>query len=128
MLLHSPVEITSRLLPGVRFGGASISIEYAGHSEGRQSYRWYIDLEGQEFTGDDLASGVGGGSLQSGLESLLTFLSACGEAMAYSDHSGHESENCDLFPRDVAEWAQANRDELSMLSYELEENQEAIQE
>lgn len=128
MLLHSPVEITSRLLPGVRVGGASISIEYAGHREGRQVYRWFIDLDGQEFTDDDLKSGAGGGSLQDGLESLLTFLAACGEAVAYSDRSGHESENCDLFPREVAEWAAANRDELSVLAYELEETENAIQE
>ena len=129
MKLQSPVEITSRLLPGVRVGGATISIDYSRERSGRQAYRWYIDLpDGSEHTGDDLSSGVGGGSLQSGLESLLSFLSACGESVNYRDRTGRDGENADLFPAPVAEWAAQNSDELSMLAIELQETPGLISE
>jgi hypothetical protein len=113
-----------------RVGGAFISIEYAHHtSDSRQAYRYHIDLPGgKEYSSSDLASGVGGGSLQSGLESLLSFLSACGEGRSYSTRTGSESENADLFPEYVAEFTEQYSDELSMLAIELEENQNAIQE
>jgi len=129
MTLNHPFKISSRLLPAVQVGDATISIEFSKRAgrDGRTRYNWYIDAPGLEATGDDLQSGCQGGSIQEGMESLLTFLSACGEALNYSDRSGHESENADLFPRDVAEWAQANTDELSMLACELQENKELIQ-
>jgi len=129
MRIASPCEITSRLLPGLRVADGTISIEYAGSdADGRTRYRWYLDIPAGEFSGDDLKSGCQGGNLQSGLESLISFLSACGEALAYSDHSGHESENADLFPRYVAEWAAYNRDELSIAALELEEGGQIISE
>jgi hypothetical protein len=131
MVINSPCMITSRLLPGLRIGDATISIEYGDETrDGRQGYRWYIDLaDGREFSGDDLASGVGGGSLQSGLESLLSFLGACGESYAYDVRRGGDGtggENSDLFPAAVAEWAAQNSDELSMAALELEESTEPV--
>jgi hypothetical protein len=127
--LTAPAIITSRLMCGVRVGDATLSIEYGGGtSDGRRAYRYYIDLpDGTEYTNDDLASGVGGGSLQFGLESLVGFLAACGESWNY-DHDGERGENADLFPANVAEWAGQNSDELSCLSSELEETHDAITE
>ena len=119
MQLQSPVLITSRLLPGVRVGGGTISITYSDREGegGRTRYRWFVDLDnGSEFTGDDLQSGCQGGSLQEGLVSLLSFLGAFAEAQRYPD-----SENADLFPSGLAEWATANSDEISMLESEIEE-------
>lgn len=122
MKIKQPLCITSRLLPGVKIGEATISIEYAHITpDERRAYRWYINLPGKEFTGNDLASGVGGGSLQSGLESLLGFLSAFAEAHAYQDQTGQECENADLFPAGLAEWAMDNALKISMLVCELEE-------
>ena len=124
MQIKQPLGITSRLMPGVRIGNAEISIEYAHvTSDGRQAYRWFIDLPngGREFQSEDLCSGVGGGTLQEGLESLLGFLGAFTEAIAYQERSGQESENADLFPAGLAEWAIENADEISSLEYELEE-------
>lgn len=123
MRINPPCCITSRLCAGVRIGDAEISIEYSdrpgrGH---RVRYRYYIDAPGIEYSGDDLQSGSNHG-LQNGLESLLSFLGACGEAYRY----GPESENYDLFPPEVAEWAYLNCDELGMLTIELEENGEVI--
>ena len=139
MEIKQPLCITSRLLPGVEIGGATISIEYAHVTlTGQQAYRWFIDnIEcpvmqagyygvkqnyRQDFQGDDLRSGVGGGSLQEGLASLFSFLGAFAEAHAYQDRVGQECENADLFPHGLKEWAVANADEISMLVCELEEN------
>lgn len=124
MEIHSPLCITSRLLPGVRIGEATISIEYGGIAPNfRQRYRWWIDLSdnGGEFKGNEL-SAMEGSTLQEGLESLLGFLSAFAKAIAYQERSGRESENADLFPAGLADWATANADELSVLECELQEH------
>ena len=123
MEIKQPLCITSRLLPGVRIGKATISIEYAEPTLGRQYYRWFIDLDGQEFTGNELASGAGGGTLQEGLESLLCFLGAFAEACSndYPD-CGLESENTNLFPRGLAFWAVENQDAISTLECKLQEH------
>jgi len=130
MLLSSPVQITSRLLPGVRCDDAFISIDYAKRAgnDGRTRYQWYVDIADQEFTGDDLQSGCGGGDLRSGLESVLSFLSACGESVNYASRTGRESENADLFPVALGEWCAEHSDELSMLALEIEESAECIAE
>ena len=125
MIIYPPLCITSRLLAGVQIGGATVSIEYARTtSDSRQAYRWFVDSGNghrQDFQGDDLCSGVGGGSLQEGLESLLGFLGAFAEAIAYEERSGQESENADLFPAMLGEWATTNADEITMLEQELME-------
>ena len=136
--LTAPVEITPRLLPGVRIGDAYISIEYSARpgSEGRIRYQYHIDLPADpdtadprtEHTGDDMQSGCGGGSLQAGLESLLSFLGACGESVSYAAHAGHDGENSDMFPEAIGEWAAQCSDELSMLQIELEETPDLIRE
>lgn len=128
MTLNQPFEITSRLLPGVKIGNDSfISIEFAGETpDGRARYRYYIDTPSFDYSKQDLKSGVGGGSLQSGMESLLSFLGAFAEARAYEDRTGRESENSDLFPDELASWAVEHSDEFSMLQCELSESPDLI--
>ena len=117
MQLHSPFIITARLLPGVQVGDGFLSIEYGGHDpDGRTVYRYHIDIPGHEYTGSDLRSGCQGGDLQSGMESLLTFMSACGESYAFTLRTGKQGENTDLFPPAIAEWCYRHSDELSMLA------------
>jgi hypothetical protein len=131
MLLSTPVEITPRLLPGVRVGSTWVAIEYAARNgaDGRTRYQWRIDLpDGSEHSGDDHQSGCCGGNLREGLESLLSFLSACGESVNYGTRTGSPGENADLFPPAVAEWAAQNTDELSTLATEVEESPGCIQE
>lgn len=126
MTLNSPVQITSRLLAGVQIGDTEISIGYAGEtSDGRTRYEYYIDSEAFNHHAKDLKSGCGGGSLQEGLESLLSFLGAAAESWRYS---GKDGENSDLFPEAVCEWAAQNSDEISMLAIELEETEGLIAE
>lgn len=123
MQLTHPMLITARLMPGVKIGKAYISIGYHGVTDdGRTLYLYHIDAKEFEYTGKDLKSGVGGGHLHGGMESLLYFLSACAESYRYAKGKG---ENSDLFPKHVAEWAMQNEDEISMTLLEMEENKNA---
>ena len=110
--IKQPCIITARLLPGIKIGDSFISIEYSERKadEGRARYRYYIDTPAFEHVNDDLQSGYGGGSLQEGLDSLLSFLQS---GDAFDD-------------KQVAEWAQENSEELSMAQLELEETPDAI--
>lgn len=124
--LHHPFEISPRLLPALRVGGAFISIEYSDRpgDDGRVRYQWYIDLDaGEEFSGDDLQSGCQGGSLQQGMESLLSFLGAAAES--YRSKMDWDKitldDNASLFPRPILRWAYQNSGEIAMLQFEIEE-------
>lgn len=125
MTLTQPVIITPRLLPGVQIGNAFVAITYARSTGSRTRYRWFIDLPGQEFTGDDLQSGCQGGDLREGLGSLLSFLGAAAESYRYA---GADGENANLFPLPAVEWAAQNSDEIGMAQIEVEENQNCIDE
>lgn len=117
MKIKEPCIITSRLMAGIKIGDGTISIDYAGSTvDGRTIYRYYIDLPDYSFEDIDLKSGCGGGSLQGGLESLLFFLSAAAEACNYPD-----SENKDLFPAQITEWAYNYSNEISYALCSLEE-------
>lgn len=127
MVLHSPTAITARLLPGVKIGDAWISIEPTGREKaGRIVWTMYIDFaDGTEFSCNDLSTFRH--DTQNALASCLSFLSACGEGYGYQLRTGRESDNADMFPANVAEWAYQNSDELSMLSMELEETEGLIE-
>jgi hypothetical protein len=120
--LKSPFFISSRLLPAVRVANAVLSIGYGGDATttGRTRYQYFIDFEGlSDFEGHDIKSGVGGGTLKQGMESLLAFLSACGE----SSRPGRKGENADLFPPAIGEWAYENLDEIGIVLFEVEETE-----
>jgi len=129
MKLKHPFFIHCRLLPAVNVGNATISINEIGSTpSGRTSYRYYIDTPEWEHEGNGLESGVGGGGIQSGMESLLSFLYACGEAYRYKmAYPESEPENLDLFPPNVAEWCYLHSEELSMMELELQENPELVE-
>jgi len=129
MQLTSPIIITPRLLPGVQIGDVTISIGYAKRQgdDNRTRYQYYIDPIGPEDGFDDLQSGCQGGGLQDGLESLLSFLGACGEAYRY-EMSGLKSEDSGQFSPAIAEWCYQNSDGLSELAIELEETTDLIDE
>jgi hypothetical protein len=116
--LHPPLMISARLLPAVKIAGAWISIEETDDTnrDGKPAWRWYVDLpDGTEHTDSDLH---GWGNEREMLGSLLSFLDACGESLAYA---GEDGDNADLFPRPVGLWAEENRDEIGMVRLELEE-------
>lgn len=115
------VIITPRLLPGVRVGGAFVSIDPTGARDrrGAPEWRWYVDLpDGGEHTGAELC---GWGDARAMLETLLGFLAACGESVNYQRRTGRDGECAELFPPAVAEWAAANADDISVVGFDLEE-------
>lgn len=126
MELRHPVIITPRLQPGVcvRQGDeiAFVSIGYSKQpgDEGRTRYEYHIDLPGGEsYSASDLQSGAMGGDLQSGLESLLDFLSNAAEE--YGGCMRRNQPYDGSFPANVAEWAYQVSDQLDMLRMDLEE-------
>lgn len=132
MFINPPCIITSRLLPGIKVGDATISIERDGETfDNRDRFRIYIDAPGIEYVSEDQASGVGGGSMQDALRATLSFLSACGESRNYRLRQSverHPNDTEDLYPADVAEWASQNADALGLAECELEETTNAIEE
>jgi hypothetical protein len=68
----------------------------------------------------DLRSGCHGGTERDGMESLLGFLTAAAESHGYTVRTGRESDNSDLFPAFITEWAYQHADDLSMAEYELD--------
>ena len=121
--MTEPFQITSRLLPGVKLApDFTVSMEYAGKDCGHQCYRFYIDgPEGQTYESSDLASGMGGGTLQDGFESLFSFMAAAAEAFQYPD-----SENADLFPEWVMELCYQHSDRIEEMNMYLDEENETI--
>jgi hypothetical protein len=117
MKLSEPFLISSRLLASVRVGGAEIGIEVDGvDRDNRDVYHYVIDLpDGSTHEGRDLKSGVGGGTVRDGMRSLLSFLS-CGDQVS------------ELFPPEVAEWADAHEDEIAMVAVWIDEKPECCDE
>lgn len=129
MLLSSPIVITPRLLPGVRIGDAWVSIARNGITrDNRDRFDYWIDFDGQEVFGSDLCSGVGGCSLQSALASLLSFLGAFAESIGYETRTGRDSENSDMFPAILRDWAYLHAEEFSILEDEIENTPDLINE
>lgn len=123
MTLHKPFCISSRLLPSLKIADGWVSLEHVGCShDGRDVYRWYIDIPAGEFSEADLKSGCGGGATtQKMFGSLLAFLSAAAEAYSYTPRTGRESDNAELFSPAVMEWAHRHDDEIAVLQCDIEE-------
>lgn len=125
MIIKQPCIITSRLLPGITIGEATISIEYYKQSPvtGHTWYRCYIDIGEYCYSDENLKSGYCGGSLQEGLCSLFNFLSAFAESRRYGMI---DSDNWDLFPNRLADWATQNSEEIGFAAYQLANEQGII--
>lgn len=119
MKLHGPFIIAPNLEPGLKIGDAYVTLKYSNrtHPKGRQRYEWtWMHIPtGAMASGDDLASGCGGGTLIQGFDSLLSFLSA------FASATNPEDENHDLFPQSMREWAEQSDDEIGVLQLELDD-------
>ena len=102
----------------VRIGTDLVSVDHMyGHT-----FRWSIDFaDGTEHSGDDLRCGAMGADECEMLGTLLSFLEAAGESYGYTVRTGRVSDNSDLFPPSIMEWAYVNSDEISMARYAIEE-------
>lgn len=124
MIIHPPCKITARLMAGIDVGNGTLSIEYGKETGpyGRHNYNYAIDVDPPlnnhpyGYENNDL-SGIG--NLQDGLTSLLAFLSAAAEAYRYT-MTGRTSENEDLFPPELMEWAYENQGEIEAALFDLE--------
>ena len=77
-----------------------------------------------QYVGDDIHSGCNAEpNVTDAAETLFSFLGAAAEAYRYG-MAGGTSENDDLFPEHVMEWAYMNDDVISMVGYELSETTE----
>lgn len=123
--LYHPVFISSRLAAAVKVAGATVSAEPSGRFDrnGKPEWKWYLDFpDGSAHSGGELWSR---GDSAETLETLLSFLGACGEGLNYQTRTGRESENSSLFPAAVAEWCAANVDEIALVQFEIEESRKA---
>jgi len=131
MIIRPPCKITARLMAGIDTGNGTLSIEYGKPGQhGRRNYNYAIDVHPPISNypyGYEAADLDGLGNLQDGLTSLLAFLNAAAEAYRY-EMTGRESENSDLFPPEIMEWAYANQDEIEAALIELEETPNLIEE
>jgi hypothetical protein len=127
-------------------GDAVITVTDTGtNMEGRTIYECsirfpegysYTDADGEmafvdrgyTYTDGGLKSGCQGGTEREGMESLLSFLTAAAEAYRYTMRTGRESDNSELFPAFVVEWAYQNDSELQSVQcmYEFDRSGESL--
>lgn len=101
-------------------GGATIVVRRRNvvDYEGRRQYSWRITLpDGRTFKARDIwtgASGMGDRGARNMTGTLMSYLGAFAEAQDYE-----HSENRNLFPKGLREWATQNSDEIAMAGLEL---------
>jgi hypothetical protein len=110
--ISAPFDIGPRLQPSLKLpDGSRLTMTAINRdNEGRIVYLWFVDgANGKELAaGDDIRSGVGADvDLEEAFRSFSSFLNAWVEAL---DHPG--SDNRDLFPDSLQDWAMNNDDEL----------------
>jgi hypothetical protein len=110
-VLSSPMIITSRLMPGVRIGDVTVSVEPVIWDGRGYACAYYIDgPSGELDNGQDLSVPlIGGESVardlpRKAMASLLVFLSDAPE----------------LFSDAAASWAEEYADDITMMTIDLE--------
>ena len=107
---------------------ATIAVTYDGLDfysddrcyEERRRYAYVITTPEWEYVGNDLYSGVGADVDEwKMLDAVLDYLQAAAEAYRYWMDTSQESENYDLFPPHVTEWAYMVDGELSSAQCDL---------
>ena len=123
--LTDPMFIGARLMPAARVGASTIHVfPHARDDENRVVWRYIIE-DSDGYVLDDataLSSGTGDDiDPRQALATLAEFLTAAAEAYRHT-LNGQPSDNSDLFPPDVSEWAYEHDDELAALALELTPN------
>ena len=140
MTLHEPFLISSRLLPAIKIGTATVSIKSTGHDgDGRVYWLIYIYVPGHkkdetdnEWIVDGIKSGIlqRNDALQEGMTAFLSFLSAALESRKYHKTHHHNGSILDTiesqFDPEILNWAEEFSDEISELQYTLEENENLL--
>lgn len=133
MKLLAPFIISARLAPALRIGDATLSLV---GTDVRQSTEpgalilgqrigatLVLDFaDGTEYECSDLQSGCGGfGSVVDIFETFLSFLSAAAEARAFTQRTGIKSDNDDVFPEAVMQWAADNQFDIECTQCDLQD-------
>jgi hypothetical protein len=130
LTLHSPMQISPRLLPALEVAGAWISIEPAGRTHSiasrvpdRLEWHWHIDAKGGlTQSGGELSTGPqhidDEAGYRAAMGALLSFLMHAAEC--YRHDSDYEDSS---FSTAVVHWAYQNDDELGMAQVELEDSE-----
>lgn len=122
MIIHPPMMISPRLLPAVEIDDVTISID-------PEDWTVYFDGRGEwshiDYVEDNFRPGLlprdEGDAVRDALGSVLSFVSAFAEAIEFETRTGCESENSDLFPDTMREWAHQNSDEITDMAMQLED-------
>jgi len=123
MLLKSPFIIGSTLSPALKIGDSTLHLtDVQVAEEGRNRATFLLVTPEFEYE-DQLRFGIGGFiSIVAAFDSFLSFLEAAAEAAEaaeYEVRTGMKSDNSDLFPPHVTEWALLNKDEMSLVHSEI---------
>lgn len=112
----------------VNVGDSTVTVESIGNEwqpwdqAFRQRYSYSIVTPEWRFDGDDIRSGVGANVDEAdAARSLFSFLGAAAEAYRAVTFDRRASENIDLFPPHVNEWAYMNDDEIGLLALDEED-------
>ena len=121
MKLKPPFIITSTLSPGLKIGDSTLHlIDVQLAEQGRDQATFLLVTPEFEYVDDKLRSGVGGfQSTVSIFESFLGFMQAACESAEYEERTGYHSENSDLFPKHIVEWALEHKDAIDMAICEI---------
>lgn len=108
-------------IDGVRIGVTFAGMRPGDDGQTYAAYHWQVNLPGEVHGATDIHGPLTGRDPgpKSMLGTLVVFLEAAAEAYAYEMRGG-TSENRDLFPEPVTEWAYQHSDELAMLALDLE--------
>ena len=124
LTLRPPMHISARLMAAIRVGhSTTIHITPVRRDpDDRVIWRYIIEDDHQVLDdATDLRSGTGDPTdPRKAMVTLLGFLGAAAEAYRHT-MTGQGSENADLFPPDLTEWAYEHDDELAALALELEQ-------
>ena len=118
-LLHAPMFIGSRLMAAVKVAdGGTIHIE-PSRTEGLHTVWHYVIETAEHGTHEDsdLRSPIEDSDIHKAMSSLLSFLGAAAEAYRHEMRTSRETENSDMFPDAINEWAYLYDTEL----FELQE-------
>jgi hypothetical protein len=123
-------QVTTEEAFDVSIGNGKIRVELAllADDEGSPLYRYRITDEAARIDHEGADLRLGGSHKPDNTkaaETLLSFLSAAGEAYETELEGRIDSENLDLFPTPVNEWAYVNAGEIEMAQVELSRGLEA---
>jgi hypothetical protein len=130
MQISAPIIISTRLLPAIRIGECTVSIECTGReADGKLSVKIYFDRSGKRPIVDSaFRTGCGAqwneSTVSETFRAIVSFASAAVDARDHRIGTGREfddrADTCEtLFPRPIVRYFADHSDELDILSLAL---------